>query len=382
MTFPLAVVIFSWASVLLCYAFVAIFDVEILLPGFLTFLYCSLSLFFLVAGMAVGNVIRLTGEVIRFNRLRLMWITALIVLCSMVGAYSYFIYWSSKGVVFSLLDSESYLEINALYAEGEDDFGGILGRLYIIPILGVVWVEYLRSRGFLRSAVAIAVNLILLACLLSPRRAFLFYAIISWLGAYLIGKDRLSSKDALLAAGLGVGALIAFMYSQVALNKASDASLVEAVRPVVVYLLGSLSVMEELLSTPHFSDVAVVFNVPARIINQIFGSGFNVDLSIPFVSLPDLANTVPFQYYLFKDVGIFGMAIFSFFLGFFWVRALRLYRLTKSFFPYYCGSTVFTGMVLSVREGLFFTYLFWFLVCVSFVVAKLASARKFYWRFA
>lgn len=289
-----------------------------------------------------------------------------------IGAILSFYRWKSAGVNFSQLSFSLFYDMNLINSEEGGVIGGLTGRLVTLNLVTIIIASYLRLNSFISSRLYFFSIFISIVCLISPRRALLFYALsILFLTFFFYANYRFKTK--ILVSSVIIMVLIfLFGATQYYLGKLDNFDLASFYSIVKFYTTSSFVVMSELLNTQHFQDKVILLNTPARIINSLFSTGYNVDLSVPFVELEHRANTLPMFYYIFKELGYLGLILIGFLIGLAFSYVVTLTK-RKGLFIHFSLSMLFMlGLMFSPREMIFITYDFWTWVFVVFFIDKFA----------
>lgn len=283
--------------------------------------------------------------------------------------------WYGMGIdVFSGAGDTLY-QMNVRYSQEDDFIGGAAGRLYAsIPIF-LFFCLYCLKRGVLSKRATGLLVMVALVLMISPRRSMIFTSCIAAAFLHLQGKDIRVGRAIQLLVGVVVVFVAYFGYTQFKLGKISEFSVVAVFEALSYYLNSSVFVMSELLHTAHFEDTWIFLNLPARAINYIFHSNLAVDLSVPFVYVPEPANTVPSYYYFYKSSGYIGVVVVSFLQGFVASYAMRKFAARPTFFWAVVSSMMLTTLVLSVRENVLFSYDFAWWVAIAAGMSVILTKR-------
>ncbi len=286
--------------------------------------------------------------------------------------------WRRLGIDVFSPDSFIFYSMNVLYSEG-GLLSGAEGRAYaLLPVLLFLAV-YLWRQKLVSRKVAVTLIASALVLMISPRRSTLITSTVAstliWLQAKQISRTRL----VVVGSAAAIAFLLFFGATQSSLGKLETAGVASTLQSVLYYYSSSPIVMDALVRTHHFADTWIIGNAIARMSNALFDTQYSVDLSVPFVSTPEPANTVPAFYYFYKSGGFAPLIIASFVIGLVSTLSLRLYIRRRSFFFATLSALCMTGMILSIRECLFISYdfLYWLLIAaiLSFVLNMRITSR-------
>ncbi len=298
----------------------------------------------------------------------------LILMLSVVGYVSFLNTWSVVDLFIGTQAGEAFLTLNQQFAEDTEKFGGLLGRLYVLPVVGLALTSYLAGRRTIGTWTAAVFALSFVFMLVSPRRALLLQGAIL---AVLIYREAGGRRTTWMLGATAVLALTVFVGSQMVLAK-TDATVEGAFAPIFIYVGANIPAMEVLSHTNHFASTNATLNVPFRVVNVLFGKHFPVELDVPFVDVGALSNTVPFQYYLFRDAGLLGVLVMSFALGFFAYVAFRRAAVKNTFGAVWAKCAFAVFMIFSFREFTLITYdwIFFFAIATVISVVIHGSSRS------
>ncbi len=295
-----------------------------------------------------------------------------ILILSAVGYVSFLDTWSVVDLFIDSQASEAFLKLNQQFAEKTEAFGGLLGRLYVLPVIGLALTSYLAGRRTIGTWSAGLFVICFVFMLVSPRRALLLQGIIL---AVLIYREAGGRRTAWALGATAVLALTVFIATQMILSK-TDATVEGALAPIFIYVGANIPTMEMLSHTNHFASTNVTLNVPFRIVNVLFGKHFPVELDVPFVDVGALSNTVPFQYYLFRDAGLLGVLVVSLLFGFLAYVAFRRAAIKNTFGAVWAKCALAVFIIFSFREFTLITYDWIFFFAIATVVSIVMHNRS------
>ena len=283
-----------------------------------------------------------------------------------IGAFFAIRAWKNLGIDVFSPDSFIFYSMNVLYAES-GLLSGPEGRVYaLLPVLLFLTV-YLWRHNLLSRNVAIALTAAAIVLMISPRRSTLITSAIASVIIWLQGRKISTTRLIVGGCVAAVTFLLFFGLTQSSLGKLETSGLASTLQSVLYYYSSSPIVMDALVRTHHFADTWIIGNSVARMSNALFDTRLAVDLSVPFVSTPEPANTVPAFYYFYKSGGFITLVLASFSAGFLSALSLRLYILRRSFVFATFSALCMTAMILSIRECVFISYdfLYWVLVVAA-----------------
>lgn len=285
---------------------------------------------------------------------------------SFTGAVVSYMRWQSLGINPFGFQAETLYAMNVVYAQEGRVLSGLGGRLYSLGGVGALFVTYLYFRGALTRLQAVLLGCMFCLFLFSPRRAILFMAVLGVMFTVLAERGRLRVREMGYGMGVAMALAVLFVLTQFALGKIVDLSPRQAIAALSGYLDANLYVMDQLIRTSHFDDTWIMLSIPARVVGALFGGSPIVDLSIPFVRIPELANTVPAFYYFYKSAGLVGVVIWSLGMGFCAYYSVRMMKDRGGFGWTAAASLSLVGLLLSVRECLLLSYEFYYWILVAF----------------
>jgi oligosaccharide repeat unit polymerase len=345
-----------------------------------------LGVFCIIAGAAVAYFAKTyqKSAVINTNRNEVkerLILKGLMAMALIGGIFSYY-RWKSIGIDPLSFDSDMYYQMNLVYADEGHVITGIWGRLNSMATLGAMFVMYLYYENKIDLKRLLIYCAIFIVILISPRRAAMFTTMLSMLFLFLMRSRVFSIRNVIFAVIFLYAFIMIFGYTQYSLGKMMDFSIWDSVDMAMKYVESSVFVMDKIINTDHFDKTWIMLSVPARIIGELFGIDPGVDLSIPFVYVPEPSNTVPAFYYFFKSGSYFGVIIYSLAVGYFALVFVRQYLIRKTFHSAVIGSLFLTGILLSVRDCIFITYDFIFWIVTSYLISvvlhkKILWERKF-----
>ncbi len=255
-------------------------------------------------------------------------------------------------------------------------FGGIVGRLYVLPSFAIPYNVYLLTVFPTYKKQLLFISIIEVLFMFSPRRAPLIQTIVVVFFIILL-KNRKKIKISWKTITTSIGCLFFFPYTQSLLNKSVESGLVGGIKSIYLYITGNIPAIELQLqnSVPTYGDL--VFNVPFKILHKLGVISNEPDLSIPFVSLPVPFNTIPYNYYLIRDFGIVGSTIAIWIIAFVITCLYYKVRASNSFSILYNYSLVLMAIVFSFRENVLITYDAWYYMLLS-VIVWIISKRYYY----
>jgi hypothetical protein len=201
-----------------------------------------------------------------------------ILVCSVLGYGAFIRTW---GVLTLAASAESFNELNVRISAREESFGGFVGRLYVLPLVGLSLTAYLRARGLLSRWLAITLVIAFILMMISPRRALLIQGVLL---AVLVGQTAAGQRSYRMLGFAVVGAMVVFGVTQALLLK-TQPTLLGAISPMATYVAANIPTMDALLHTPHFEDTHVVMNVPLRVLNALLLTDYPTDLAVPFIDV-------------------------------------------------------------------------------------------------
>jgi oligosaccharide repeat unit polymerase len=344
--------------------------------GFLTASICLAGVLATLLGCIFGRVVKIQQKRVSYDlKERRRIALPLLLLLATVGGALAMMKWQSLG--FSLLNGlgKSLYAMNVAYSQDKEIIGGVAGRLYsLLPVL-LMFAAYLRRHDIIARKKFILISLLSIMLMISPRRSMLITA---GLVATIIGyQARKLSVFRLAAVGVVIG-LVVFIFfgvTQFYLKKIDGLNFTDMLHSFSLYFNSSVYVMNQLVKTDHLSNTWIALNMPVRLVNDLFGTRFDIDLSVPFVSVPELSNTVPMYYYFYRSAGFLGVIVWSFLIGLISTIALRLYESRGSFLSASISALMMAGLLLSIRENIFFSYNFMYWILVAFLIDLLDSKR-------
>jgi oligosaccharide repeat unit polymerase len=298
---------------------------------------------------------------------------ALIVLflLSVAGYWSFIQTWSVIDLITNPT-AAGFLEWNIRIAQKEEEFGGVVGRFHVLPFVGLAFAAYLLGRKVLRRSVLWLAVFAFVFMLISPRRELLLQGIMLAVLVYQCARQETRSYLLLV---LGIFSLLGlFAFTQVALNK-TEAGWAGVISAVTSYVAANIPTMEWLLSTSHYEDTSVIFNVPLRVSNELLDTHYVVELDIPFADVGQDVNTVPYQYYVYRDGGMLGVLIGGLLLGFAARLTSQIAIKQPSFGLVWTKCALLIFIIFSFREFTLITYNWWFFFAVSMLVSVFVHRR-------
>lgn len=335
----------------------------------------------IILGIVLSKLLLAGSPIIRISehwgpRADLVALTTLL-LCSLLGAYFGVLAWRDLGVDPLSLGDRTLYEMNVIYAQEERVISGLTGRLITLALIGLLYVLYILREKRISWTTGLIFAFLFTAAMISPRRALLLSAMISAVMLSIMSQDKIRSIQLFKVTFVILTIILLFGFTQYLLQKSDQFSFYESLKSVFAYYITSFYVMDSLIDTNHFNDTFIVLAVPERIFSSILGYSPNVDLSIPFVFVPGPANTVPAFYYFYKSGGLAGVIVFSFLIGWIFLRLYAKMRADYSLFNAIATSLFATGIILTPRQCLFIEYDFIFLIIVTLLLDWLRRARWF-----
>lgn len=331
------------------------------------------GLFFLVLGACAGAVPRLKFQPRAIRRFKVL-LPALIALCTLGAVLSYFA-WLSLGINPLQFQDDTLYQMNVAYSEAGRVTTGVTGRLQALTSVVLLLVIYLWRAKRLTTLTTTLTAIGLVVLLISPRRSLIIQSLIFVTVLWVISSRTSLSRLTAIVASSGLILVTLFGYTQFVLGKIPEFTISGVADSVLHYYISSLYVMDQLLNTGHFEKTWIVLSTPIRAFAGIMGEAPDVDLSIPFVFLPEPSNTVPAFYYFYKSGGWIAVFAWSAMVGLATTLSLRAYQQSRSFFSAVAATLLLTGILLSIRECLFITYDFAFWLVAAYVVSHLVSSR-------
>jgi oligosaccharide repeat unit polymerase len=297
------------------------------------------------------------------------------------GIYSYYL-WRSIGINFLSFAQDMLYRMNVVYADEGNVISGFWGRLSSLGTVGLLYIIYLYINNNCSRKKLFLIGLIFLLVIFSPRRAAMFTTLIASMYLYIISKDVNKYNKIIYAFLFCFCFCFIFVYTQYTLGKITEFSISDSIKTTSHYLVSNIYVMDGLINTSHFQNTWIILSVPARVFSGLFGVESNVDLSIPFIYLPEPSNTVPMFYYFFKSSGYYGVLGYSLFVGYITMVSINEYITNNTFFSAVCCSLFLSGILLSVRDCIFITYDFYYWLLVSYLINifldnKVVWAKKY-----
>ena len=281
--------------------------------------------------------------------------------------------WGVIGILQSYSPVGTFSELNVEIAERTATFGGFVGRLYILSGLGLALTSYLLARGELSKRTAMFFGTAFLVMLVSPRRALLLQG---GLLAVMVYAQSNRDKQQFRLIGLATAVVLAaFVGTQTLLGK-TEANFTGIASSIVLYIGANIPTMDQLLHTSHFEQTHVTLNVFFRIINALFGSRYPTALDVPFTDVGVYSNTVPFQYYIYKDGGLLGVAVMSAALGFLAHVVNRTAALKNTFGMTWINAAFFVFIFFSFREFTLITYNWLFLLLIAMLISAFLHSGR------
>lgn len=263
--------------------------------------------------------------------------------------------------------------LNTAISEDSLEFGGILGRLYVLPGIAVPLNIFLYKHSNVNKKLILWITLFEIIFLVSPRRALLIQTLLVSGIVYLL-INKVTKIKIIKSFILILFCLIFFSYTQAMLNKSVDIGLSGSLKTLYIYVAGNIPSFDLQIDYPYDRNGSYTLNVPNRIVHFFGLDDKKPDLSMEFVNTPIPFNTVPYFFYFYKDFGIvLGCLIvwvLSFSFAFFYHR-----RHFNNFFSIYLFSFVIISIVLSHRELTLITYDFMFFLIVAYVSNLLIFKR-------
>ncbi|HIA9024574.1 TPA: O-antigen polymerase [Escherichia coli] len=277
--------------------------------------------------------------------------------------------WQAVGISILSFTSDTYYEMNVLHSESDGILSGISGRLYVLSYVLILYTLFLYKINIIHKRELTIYIAMALLFLFSPRRAIIIYSIISLL-VYLLffARIKLLKKIGLLLS-VSLSFIILFGFTQYSLGKMDNFEMVNIFESFFHYYYSSIPVMDSLISTNHFVDEYILLSTPLRFISALIQVPINIDLSIPFVNIPEPSNTLPITYYLYRSSGFVAIITFSIIFGFMSVRMERGMDFNCSFQVFAFNMLLSVGTLMSVREMFFITYDFFFWCIVIFIIS-------------
>lgn len=340
------------------------------------FLVNVVGLVSLCVGLYIGALYRINSSVkLGFNIIPVNTMLYILLAVSIAGASVTWGNWASLGIDILDFSSESFYEMNVIYAGEERISSGLFGRMNAAATLGVLLTVYALSVREISKFRAIILCFIFLVLLISPRRAaFINAALVGLIFYLLVNADKLKRPTAKSYMIIIFGACLLitlFGYTQSILGKSPEPTIASGISSVLSYIGTNLYVMEELLVTDHFDDTWIVLSTPALFMGQLLDVKPNVDLSIPFVYVPGPSNTVTVFYYFYKSGSWLGVVFFSVLVGFATTLSLNKYLSCRTFFYGSASSILLLSGILSIRECYYITYDFYYFIIMSYVISVL-----------
>ncbi|WP_211246074.1 hypothetical protein, partial [Cereibacter changlensis] len=227
-------------------------------------------------------------------------LTAVAVL-SATGAFLSFLTWRRYGIDLLNFTSATLYQMNVLYSEEGRILEGLPGRMVSLSALGVFLTSYMIISGKISSKAGFLCILMFLAFLISPRRGALISTIATMTAMFMIDRTGKRKSSRLLLATSAAALFFAFGFTQFLLNKTSQFSLWASFEVASSYVTSNFYVMDALIRTDHFTSTPILSWIPQLIAARLLGYDAGIDLSIPFVYLPDPSNTVSAFYYFYKS---------------------------------------------------------------------------------
>lgn len=301
------------------------------------------------------------------NKKKLLHVADLLFFLSVLGyvsfireAIKYIDFSSNLSMIFRIwnLQSSGINELN--------NFGGIWGRLYVLPGLAILYNIYILEEIPTRRTRVLLFTLLEIVFLISPRRVYLIQTLAAALIlAFFRYRKHLKRLIKLTAVVTGVLAVF-FAYTQMILRKTD--SFRGGVKAIYLYITGNIPALEFQMHELASTGGALVFNVFFKMVNSLGLFPFEPDLSIEFAAIPMDYNTVPYFYYSLIDFGMAGSLVFiatiAFVITFFYERYRNAATFPALFFLSYL--TVF--IIFSFRENVLITYNFWFYTLGSLLI--------------
>lgn len=306
-------------------------------------------------------------------------IIMILILLTAVGGVGSYYAWKSMGINPITFSSDTLYEMNLAYSLEGRITTGLVGRLGSLSVVAFMLTVYLFLYNKLKRSSAIVFCFLFLMFMISPRRSVLIYTLISsiilW---YLVRKP--SFKKTVVAGSISMsGFILLFGGTQYALGKIEGFNIALIFDSILKYLYTSFYVMDRLLETSNLENSWIMLAVPMRVVGLLFDFTPNVDLSIPFVYVPEPANTVPMFYYFYKSSGFLGVGIYSSIVGYLALRFVNAFFLKKTFFLGVASSLFIVGILLSVRECLFIRYDFYYWLITAYLIGS-ALNRSVTWK--
>lgn len=295
------------------------------------------------------------------NKSRALYILYCLIFLCFLGFINSILVWSALGIDLLNFNFGMLYEMNVIYSEEKRVLTGIGGRLYALNYIAILYVCYLLYNKLLSLKYAIFIISLLIVFLISPRRVIILYSIISIIifSFFLFYKVN-KYKFVLTFSCASVTLILLFGFTQFKLGKIQNFDVVSSLQVFFEYAMGSVRVMDALLYTKHFEQTWILFSTPIRFIDSLFDFKPVVDLSIPFVYVPDYNNTLPSPYYLYKSGGMQMVILISTIQGFITNIFFMSFRQNSSFLCFSFTIMLCLNMLLSIRELTFITYDFMF----------------------
>lgn len=292
----------------------------------------------------------------------------ILLLVSLLGAFLGVLTWRELGVDPLSIGERTLYEMNVIYAQEERVISGLPGRLITLALIGLLYALYLQREKRIKWPTTLVFGIFFMAAMFSPRRALLLSAMISAVMLWFLSQEKIKPLRAIKMIIPIAVIILSFGFTQYLLHKQEEFSIFGSIRAIVEYYIYSFYVMDGLLETSHFEQTLIILSVPERILSYIFNYSPNVDLSIPFLYVPEPANTVPAFYYFYRSGGFIGVIVSSLVIGWVFMYLYTKMKVEPSLFNFIASSLFATGIVLSPRQCLFIEYDFLFLLAVALVL--------------
>lgn len=321
--------------------------------------------------------IKVINEPKRENFEVLYFSAVLIFVFSLVG-YIFYINAVVNSISLSLDLSAMFLEWNYQSSHGQlEEFGGIFGRFYVLPLIGIPLNIYLLNK-YKKSKLLILLSFLEFFFLFSPRRALLISTVILSFLTWAVFKEK-NLKINFRSLIILFFTLTFFMTTQSWLNKSSGEGIFGGFRDIYIYISGNIPSLQVYLNNLVSFDSYLSFNVLFKIASSIDLTNQSPDLSLKFILIPFEFNTTPYMFYYLNDFGILGTAIYMWILGLVITYIYYKVKREKSFLFVYVYITLMLFIIFSFRENTLIIYNTWYALLVVILVsifARLFKTRK------
>ncbi|CEO33564.1 O-antigen polymerase [Paraclostridium sordellii] len=364
----------------------------------------SLSITIFVLSMltfAIGAMIALFDQkLMKYNKEfvdidydKLYFIIKILFNLSIIGFLIYFIKLNSSFGLINILKNPVIL--NTAIANDQIQ-SGIKDYLMILSIPNSLLLLKYMSKNKEKSYLKI-MYLIELGMNFNVKRSRLFYIVILNLFMYLFmnlkegnivsikSKVMKDIKNFIMVLGVIIVSFNLFSKLQMALNKqlsitgtilGINAS--ESVVSMVTYFSGNLVSMGQMINIDYNNILfgTATFRFIYKFLDKINIVSFDDSyLKMQFVNIPSPFNTVPIQYYIYRDFNIIGVVLFFFIIGYLSTKIyLKFLRGNNEFTIFYL-SLICMILTLSIREYVVIFIEFW-VILLTLIISNIYAKNK------